>query len=422
MKQTQVDAIRVQAERLLQSNLRKGVEGKTGESYKFLSPVPGGYRSQWYWDSCFHAIAMAHVEPEVAQAELRSLIAAQDEDGFIGHITFWASRFFGLSQFWDYGHARPGERIKHSGLIQPPMLAPAVEHVALVSRDASFVPPLMGALDLYHNWLAENRALDDDGLLVIISPYESSMDQSPAFDFPLGLPGRPSRLQINAKDRWLDFKNWLDSYDTERMLQAGRFRVKDAFVNTMYAESLTAMARLHRGIGNGYAASAYLERAAVVSRSIVEKMLDRGRGAFFNLNGPEELRGSPLTVGSLVPLMLEGLPEEIVGEIVERHVQNRERFWLRFPVPSVAATEPSFDPRGSRSLWRGPSWICANWLLWRGLRRHHFNDLADQLATRTINMVSQSGLWEFYNPLSGQGMGHKGYASSALALDMSEGR
>ena len=34
---------------------------------------------------------MAHVAPEQAVAELRTLVAAQDPDGFMGHIAFWGT-------------------------------------------------------------------------------------------------------------------------------------------------------------------------------------------------------------------------------------------------------------------------------------------------------------------------------------------
>ncbi len=420
MRQTEIETIRLQAERLLQSNIRKGYDAKSGTEYTFLCPAPREYRSQWFWDSCFHAIAMVHIDPETAQAELRTVLAAQDDDGFIGHITFWGNRLFGVTQFLNYAQTRPGERLHHSRLIQPPMLAPAVEHVAAISSDAAFAPPLMPALDRYHNWLAEHRVPDDDGLLVIISPYESGMDQSPTYDEVLGLDGKPGRWAIGIKDRWLDVRNWLDAYDTKRMLKAQRFYVKDSLVNAIYAESLASMARLHRGMGNTLAASAYMERAATVTRSIVEKMLDRGRGAFFSLLGPRERRSGPLTIGGLVPVLLEGLPQDVVGEMVERHISNRERFWLRFPVPSVAATEPTFDPRDTGAIWRGPTWVNTNWLIWRGLRRHHFDDLAEQLAGRTISMVANSGLWEYYNPLTGRGLGAKTFGWSTLALDMAK--
>ena len=62
-----------------------------------------------------------------------------------------------------------------------------------------------------------------------------------------------------------------------------------------------------------------------------------------------------------------------------------------------------------------------NWVVWRGLRRHGFDDLAEQLAERTVEMVVGAGLREFYNPHTGEGLGAKSFGWSALALDMAEG-
>ena len=122
-----------------------------------------------------------------------------------------------------------------------------------------------------------------------------------------------------------------------------------------------------------------------------------------------------------VPLVIGGLPRDVAGELVDRHLRNRNQFWTRYPVPSVAASEPSFDPRSSSLIWRGPTWVNTNWLLWRGLRRHGFDELASQLAARTITMVADAGLREFYNPLNGEGNGARSFGWSALALDMAEG-
>ena len=34
----------------------------------------------------------------------------------------------------------------------------------------------------------------------------------------------------------------------------------------------------------------------------------------------------------------------IVRQLVNEHLLNEAEFWLPFPIPSVAANEPSFDP------------------------------------------------------------------------------
>jgi hypothetical protein len=298
------------------------------------------------------------------------------------------------------------------------MLAQAVERVAQITHDAAFAPPLMQALDDYHDWLASNRVPGDDRLMVIVSPHESGMERSPTYDRALGLDRTAGRWLRGWRDRSIDTRHQLAHYDSKRMLSDSRFYVKDAVVNALYADSLATMARLHRAQGSPDVAAAYAESAAIVSASIMTKMLDRAKGGFFSLVGADELRSEPRTVGSLVPLILEGVPAAVAEEIVERHLRSAREFWLRYPIPSVAANEDTFTPREERLPWRGPTWVYANWLVWRGLRLHGFNELAEQIASRTIGMVAEAGLWEFYNPLTGEGMGKKDFGWSALALDM----
>jgi glycogen debranching enzyme len=65
--------------------------------------------------------------------------------------------------------------------------------------------------------------------------------------------------------------------------------------------------------------------------------------------------------------------------------------------------------------------VNTNWMIWRGLRRHGYDDLAATLAGRTVDMVVKSGMREFYNPLNGDGLGATSFGWSALALDMLDG-
>lgn len=68
--------LRERARQLLLSNLREGYDPHFDHNYRYVCPSLHKYRWQWYWDSCFHAIALAHLEPELARAELESLLAA----------------------------------------------------------------------------------------------------------------------------------------------------------------------------------------------------------------------------------------------------------------------------------------------------------------------------------------------------------
>ena len=77
------------ARRILLSNLRQGVADWNGKEYSFVCPSLTGYPFQWFWDSCFHALALLHLDPEQAKKEMRSLMSGAQPSGFIPHIIFW---------------------------------------------------------------------------------------------------------------------------------------------------------------------------------------------------------------------------------------------------------------------------------------------------------------------------------------------
>ena len=69
------------ARNILLSNLRKGVADWNGKEFSFVVPSLRGYPFQWFWDSCFHAIALTHLDLEQAKAELTTLMSGALPDG-----------------------------------------------------------------------------------------------------------------------------------------------------------------------------------------------------------------------------------------------------------------------------------------------------------------------------------------------------
>jgi alpha,alpha-trehalase len=96
--------------------------------------------------------------------------------------------------------------------------------------------------------------------------------------------------------------------------------------------------------------------------------------------------------------------------------QLREaRFWTPFAVTTSPIDAPSFDPE---TYWRGNVWPFVNWLIYEGLRRYGYDDLADELAESGARLLEQSGFWEFYHPLTGQGLGGRQFSWAALLVEM----
>ena len=84
-------------------------------------------------------------------------------------------------------------------------------------------------------------------------------------------------------------------------------------------------------------------------------------------------------------------------------------------VPSTAAIDPAFDPENFR---RGPKWGAVNWFLYKGLRSYGYDDAANNLKKKTHELIQRSGFREYYNPMTGKGLGAHDFTWMGLVLDM----
>jgi hypothetical protein len=385
-------AIKTICEATLRTNWREGARLGDGVPFAYTCPSPGHYPWQWYWDSCFTAIAWRHFDPERSRRELGSLLGAQREDGFIGHTIFWDKPLRGPRRF-TYNVTAKGAPMTSS--IQPPALAWAW-------RIAVGNPVEEAAIGRHHDWLEANRDLDGDGLLWIVQPDESGLDASPQFDpiWRLQAHSMPGYLPLVHRNRRL-------GYDLRRIAAAGGPVCCEVLTNVIYSLSRSALGRKS------------------LTTAIVERCYDERSGLFWPASRPEPTGRMPLTWSALAPLALPDLPEAIGRRLVEEHLLDRSQFWLPVPPPSVAAGDPKFARSdlllpGIRRYWRGPTWINSAWLVWLGLIRLGYAEDAGALARKLGETVRGQGLREYYDPYSGRGMGAADFAWSALIIELLE--
>src|SRR5215217_368067 len=140
--------------------------------FGFTVPNAAVYPWQWLWDSCFHAIIWADLgEGERAVRELESLLAHQDDDGFVPHVIHHGDPDH-HADFW----GRQGT----SSITQPPMYGHAIAE--LWHRDIAVPNELVERAVLGLRFLLEQRARSDDGLVTVVHPWESGADNSPRWD------------------------------------------------------------------------------------------------------------------------------------------------------------------------------------------------------------------------------------------------
>ena len=400
------------AQDILLGNLRRGTAEWNGQEYSFVVPSLTGYPFQWFWDSCFHAIALIHIDLNQAKAELDTLMSAALTNGFIPHIIFWESE---KRDYFLSGNLVATINPNFSSTIQPPILAYAVERVYHATGDEAFLQRSLPVLVKYYRWLKENRDPDDDGLLAIIQPEEAGTDCSPKYDEILGLTDLSNKGFIEALNKIYSSYELIRSDETG-MLNADVFHVEDVLVNSIYALGLQSLARL---LGNSIESLEFRDDASKTMESLVNKCWDVDTEAFLDLNGLQEIPNRTVTISSLMPIILPDLSPDIVKRLVEKWIISEDHFWLPYPLPSVPASNSKFipgDPHGF--IWRGPSWINTNWFITKGLKLHGYQELADDISAKSLACIQKSGFREYYNPYTGEGLGAKNFGWSTLILDM----
>lgn len=391
----------------------------------YAVPSKSCYPFQWSgWDSCFHAIVYAHDDSDRAMQELRSAFLWQRDDGFMPHVVFWAqekvSRFnwHHLESAGRLDYFLPGRRPLTSAQIQPPLYAQAVEEILTHGGDPAFLEEMLGPLERLYRYLIRERDHDQDGLISIIAQSESGLDYSPAYDQLLGVNLR-NRLSLGVRPRLVQLANKARRYQPDRILARGSRHAEDVLVNAVLADGLYSLARLAKQGARPELAAWASAQADRTTQALVERAWDTNRGLFFHLQGCGE---RPLdqvkTVASLIPLLVETLPEEQSERLVE-HLTDPREFWSRYPVPSVALDEPCYLPdshlRGVRYIWRGPRSMSTDWLLIRGLRRHNQHAVADELAGRCRECAAEHGFNEFHDAETGLPVGAPEFGWATLA-------
>ncbi len=373
-----------EAEKLLLEN-RRTVGGHT-----FTIPSRHEYRHQWLWDSCFHAIALRHLDSDVAESELLSLVASQHRNGMIPH----ESKYSLLNVPLPYT----------SVITQPPFVARATLDVYEKSQNKKFLEEIFPHLVAYHRWLEEKR--EKNGVLKVISSLESGEDSSVLWD--IGILG-DSEIIFRVRELY-------GAVAAHVPLVPQLTGLLSVMSTSVYADSLECMAKIAGVLGREELKTYYMCRRETVSNGM-RRLFRSSDGLYHNVRSTGSLL--EYKAHSLFSPMFAGiLDSDDAEELVEEHLLNKKEFLTPFPIPTVAVSEPKFSPT---EYWRGPMWVNINWMLYRGLKRYKFDDVAEQIRQKTIATINRSGFREYYNPLTGDGLGAKDFGWSTLVVDMMKG-
>jgi Mannosylglycerate hydrolase MGH1-like glycoside hydrolase domain len=403
------------------------------------------YPHQWSWDSAFIAIGRSWYDPARAQQELVTLFGGQWANGMLPHIVFNPSvgedAYFPGPSFWQSSSRSPHapRSIETSGITQPPIHARAAlemhRHARDVDASLAFLRWLYPRLVAQHRYLLDARRPAGTRLSVMVHPWESGLDNSPAWDRALaelvippgGVPpyqrrdlehGDPKDRPTNeAYDRfvYLAARYRDGGYDDARLTEIAPYLIAGPLFNGILAWSQTALGEIATIVGADPVR--HREDAEAVHAAIVAELWDEDTKRMSARDVTHGERSVEDTIVSFAPLLDPHLPSSIVDAIVAdlRSASFHPDRPDGYIVPSFDLLDPDFD---ERRYWRGPVWINTNWLLWSGLRQHGHAELAAEIATSSLRLVAKSGFHEYFDPLDGRGFGTDAFGwTAALTID-----
>jgi len=312
-----------------------------------MTPSMLKYVGIWQWDNFFHALAYRHVEPRLAQDQLRILLDHQREDGMIPDAIH------------DEGTVTHLSFPVEADVTKPPLIAWAVWKLYEHHSDREFLDEIYEPLVRWNNWWFEKNDPNGNGLCEYQHPFSSGLDDSPLWDE--GMP-------VEAPD-----------------------------LNTYLCLQQEALSKIARVLGEHEDADLWERRADSMARRLVRIAWDEEAGLFWaTRNG---VRVNVRTPFNLFPLITGRMPPPIAERLVA-HLTNERKFWPRYPVPTVALDDPKFNPF---QMWRGPTWVNVNYLLIEGLFRSGYPEVARELRRRTLELIaSQPDIYEYYHPHTGE--------------------
>jgi glycogen debranching enzyme len=411
------DAARAeQARAILRSNDRGGYAVPTARLYPF----------QWNWDSAFVALGWACFDEPRAWQEILSLLKGQWEDGLIPQIVFHAPSddYFPGPDVWGIARDPPT-----SGITQPPVLATAVR-MMLETAKATALAESMAAtiyphLLLNHHWWQTARDPHGTGLVATLHPWETGMDNSPAWDAALArVPTETTtvirrrdtdHVDASARPRGEEYQRFIHLVDTfraagwdpARMYAVSPFRVADIGTNAILLRAERDLLALAARFGTPADAATIGARIAQ-REAALPRLWNAGLDGFVCFDMIADAPVPVATSAGFLPLFAQcATPAQVAAMVAQI-----EHWATLTPhmVPSCDPSHPAFEPL---RYWRGPIWAVVNWMIADGSDWAGHPALAARIRQDTVGLIAKAGFSEYFDPTDGHGVGGADFSWTA---------
>jgi hypothetical protein len=420
---------------------------KKNDRGKYTVPAGDLYPHQWLWDSCFIATGLRHFDIDRAKTELTSLLRGQWSNGMLPNIIFSGGTDHRHRELWrSYLSPYSPDDVATSGITQPPMIAEAIVKVGekLNSTERrSWYETMYPHVLKYHEWLYRDRDPHQEGLILLLHPYESGLDNSPPWISELRKHSMPKWLRlmeilhvdgvvnlvrrdtkhvppgqrmsnIEAIAYWSAIHRLRrKAYNSEALLSRSLFAVEDLAFNCILIRANKRLQEIAKNIDEKV--PAWLLERSKKTEEALETLWDEATGQYYSRSFVSHKLIEESSIATLLPLYAGTISEERVKRLLEL-ITRPEYFGAEWPLPTTPLSDPNFD---AVKYWQGPTWINTNWMVIDGLRRYGYQKEALDIKKRTLELVKKNGFYEYFNPNDGSPKGAANFSwSAALIIDL----
>ena len=267
----------------------------------------------------------------------------------------------------------------------------AMDHV---HPDKATKRAVIQQMQRYVKWLANNRDPEGSGLTDVVNHFESGQEFSRRFTI---IDDKADRAEEAAEQFRL------------KAIDASLFRYKLVSYLAKVAEELQEKAMANR----------FHAEVEVVAEVIKKRMWDEKSSMFMDVDPKTRRRTGVKAAVGFYPMGTDLCTPAQVDAMLKVLADPKE-FWTKYPVPSIAISDPSYDPnahwKGTRKSapWNGRVWPMVNSQILEALcyvaerGNKDAQKITGDLFKKTIEMVSgqleglqEPRICEHYNPETG---------------------
>jgi hypothetical protein len=275
------------------------------------------------------------------------------------------------------------------------------ESLDAMHNDKATKKAVLMAMQRYVKWVGNNRDPEGSGLTDIVNHFEAGQEFSRRYTV------------IDSKaDRAVEF--------TEQ------FRLKGIDASVFRYRMVKWLYAVAEEIQEKAMANRFQAEIEVILETVRKKMWDEKAGIFMDLDPVSRRKTNVRAAVGFYPLATDIPNQKQVDSMLDL-LSSRDEFWARYPVPSIAMSDSTFDGagrwKGTRkgSPWNGRTWPVVNSHILEGLTywaergNKKAAKLAGDLLKRTIALMSgaldgseEANCLEHFHPENGIGSRYRG--------------